>query len=361
MRRDEVRAAVGRLAPGARSQLLGLPDGRLAEHEEDARRALVELVGDGRRTLAGRAVAPRRAPRPRGRRPGRRDRGRPHRCQAAGVPDLVLALGRAPTTHRGTASGPSPSTTRRRRQGRAPWPPTAARSSRCPTSPATRCCWAPTCCDTSPAPRRSTSPSTDGRRARRPARRATRPVGHRLALVREPQARAAARRAAPRAGSATALEVGSSTGALAADLAAALRRPAGRRRQPARGRRGADAAGATRRRAGRTRPRYPHEWPGRPRSGFDLVVLSEVGYFLSPRELDGAGRADPRRASPPTACWCCATGATRSTGWPLDGPAVHAGRRGAGYVRSWRATSTATSSCSCSPHPSELPDPRASA
>ena len=51
----------------------------------------------------------------------------------------------------------------------------------------------------------------------------------------------------------------------------------------------------------------PQEWP---EGSFDLVVISEVGYFLSPAGLDGLIRRVPP-ASPRRAWWSCATGGTR--------------------------------------------------
>ena len=221
-----------------------------------------------------------------------------------------------------------------------------SRSSRCPTSPETRFCWARTCCGTSPEPERSTSPSPLGPRPRRPPRAGRRPVGHRLAVVRDPEAGAAPGRA-PRAEFRHGLEVGCSTGALAADLAHRCHDLLVVDASD-------NAVAAARNRLGRARPRArrtthrPPRVAGAPGRGFDLIVLSEVGYFLSPRDLDDVvGQSG--RGSRRTASWCCVTGATRSWAgrWTVRLCTRACSR--AAYVLSPRATAIGTSSCSCSP------------
>ena len=115
-----------------------------------------------------------------------------------------------------------------------------------------------------------------------------------------------------------ALEVGCSVGALAVDLAArcddlvALDSSAtavdlARRRT-------ADLDHVDVRRA-----RVPHDWPeGR----FDLVSVSEVGYFLSPRELaEVVERA--RAALTEEGHLVLCHWRHQPVGWPLAGPAVH--------------------------------------
>ncbi|MBD8042376.1 bifunctional PIG-L family deacetylase/class I SAM-dependent methyltransferase [Arthrobacter sp. Sa2BUA2] len=47
VREKELRGAVARLAPGAGVTLLGLPDGGLADHRQELARALAEVVADG--------------------------------------------------------------------------------------------------------------------------------------------------------------------------------------------------------------------------------------------------------------------------------------------------------------------------
>jgi LmbE family N-acetylglucosaminyl deacetylase/SAM-dependent methyltransferase len=68
----------------------------------------------------------------------------------------------------------------------------------------------------------------------------------------------------------------------------------------------------------------PHEWPeGR----FDLVVVSEVGYFLSPDELDGLVRRVASSLEPDGVVVLCHW-RHPIAGWPLDGAQVHAAFRG---------------------------------
>ncbi len=91
---------------------------------------------------------------------------------------------------------------------------------------------------------------------------------------------------------------GCSVGALAVDLAASCDRPAGHRRQP-------EAAACRQAADGGARPRRgAARWRARPVAGgpLDLVSISEVGYFLSPRQLAEVIRAQPclprRRRAP---------------------------------------------------------------
>lgn len=66
--------------------------------------------------------------------------------------------------------------------------------------------------------------------------------------------------------------------------------------------------------------RVPQEWPeGR----FDLVVVSEVGYFLSPAQLTGLVAAVRRSLEPGGVVVLCHW-RHELVGWPLDADAVHA-------------------------------------
>lgn len=117
------------------------------------------------------------------------------------------------------------------------------------------------------------------------------------------------------------LEVGSSTGVLAADLAGRCTRldvldasehAVARARERLDGRSGVEVRRAT----------LPDDWPLAPDGGFDLVVLSEVGYFLSPRRLDDLVervRADLAADG----VLLLAHWRHPIDGWPLDGPQVH--------------------------------------
>ena len=114
------------------------------------------------------------------------------------------------------------------------------------------------------------------------------------------------------------LEVGCSIGALATDLATRcdhlLAIDASETAVDLATRRTADLAHVDVRRA-----RLPEEWPdGR----FDLVSISEVGYFLSPRELDAVVES-ARRARTDDGHLLLCHWRHQPVGWPLAGPAVH--------------------------------------
>lgn len=72
----------------------------------------------------------------------------------------------------------------------------------------------------------------------------------------------------------------------------------------------------------------PEEWPdGR----FDLIVLSEIGYFLSPVALERTWTAVAGALRPGgTVVLCHWRGEVR--GWPLDGPAVHESAENSGEL-----------------------------
>ncbi|GAA1764760.1 hypothetical protein GCM10009795_009110 [Nocardioides hankookensis] len=124
--------------------------------------------------------------------------------------------------------------------------------------------------------------------------------------------------ALPRPAYGRTLEVGCSTGALAADLADRSRDLLAVDASPA-------AVSAATARLG-TRPGVaverrdlPGDWPP---GEFDLVVLSEVGYFLSPRDLDHlVARIDAALAPDGDLVLC--HWRHPIVGWPLDGPTVH--------------------------------------
>jgi LmbE family N-acetylglucosaminyl deacetylase len=129
--------------------------------------------------------------------------------------------------------------------------------------------------------------------------------------------------ALPDATYASALEIGCSVGALTQDLAGRCRHVTAIDLSPA------AVARAHHRLVGFDwvtveRRTVPDELPDGP---FDLVVLSEVGYFLSPRELDAtiAALEPTRHGGAVVAChWLHPV-----RGWPLDGAAVHRRLRGA--------------------------------
>ena len=79
--------------------------------------------------------------------------------------------------------------------------------------------------------------------------------------------------------------------------------------------------------------RVPDEWP---EGQFDLIVVSEVGYFLSPAALERLWRAVGRALAPGgTVVLCHWRGDVR--GWPLDGPRVHASVEDSGGLPPVRA------------------------
>ncbi|MFT4262828.1 MAG: hypothetical protein QM572_05560, partial [Nocardioides sp.] len=59
-----------------------------------------------------------------------------------------------------------------------------------------------------------------------------------------------------------------------------------------------------------------------PEGRFDLIALSEVGYFLSPRALDALVE-HARDALTPDGVVLLCHWRHPIAGWPLDGPAVH--------------------------------------
>lgn len=69
----------------------------------------------------------------------------------------------------------------------------------------------------------------------------------------------------------------------------------------------------------------PRDWPT---GEFDLVVVSEVGYFLSPSSLDGLRDRIIRSLTPDGTVVLCHW-RHEVDGWVLDGPAVHATLRSA--------------------------------
>jgi len=129
--------------------------------------------------------------------------------------------------------------------------------------------------------------------------------------------------ALPRASYRHGLEIGSSTGALAADLAARCDRllvvDASAHAVAAATERCAHLPGVR-----VEQRRLPEEWPQDPAGAgaFDLVVLSEVGYFLSPAALDLlVERIGSSLSSDGVVVLCHWRHPVH--GWPLDGADVH--------------------------------------
>lgn len=128
------------------------------------------------------------------------------------------------------------------------------------------------------------------------------------------------------------LEVGCSVGALAVDLATRCDRLLAVDASPA-------AVAAARSRIARTDPpgtsaspavrlaRVPGEWPG---GRFDLVCISEVGYFLSPGQLAEVVERCASSLTDDGHLLLCHW-RHQPAGWPLAGPAVHDAFLAAGF------------------------------
>ncbi len=333
VRRAELRTAVDRVAPGARVEHLGLPDSGLAAAGADGPQdpvttALVDLVGDGRRTLL---VAPWRGD-------GHPDHEAAGRAAAAaavrtgaelweypvwlwhsGAPDddapwdefAALDLDAEEAAHRAAAQAAHRSQVRAlsdRPGDEALLSPGFLRHFAGPRETYVRAAAA--------------DPSLDDLHAG-----SDDPWGVDVRWYEE-RKRALLLAALPRRRFRHGLEVGGSTGALAAALADRCDDLVVLDASPH------AAAAARERSAGRPDvrvevARVPHEWPDPPAGGFDLVVVSEVGYFLSPRDLDGLVE---RLRGDLAADGVLVLSHWRHPieGWPLDGADVHETVVGAG-------------------------------
>ncbi|GAB3445916.1 hypothetical protein GCM10027517_27500 [Phycicoccus ginsengisoli] len=119
------------------------------------------------------------------------------------------------------------------------------------------------------------------------------------------------------------LEVGCSTGVLTAELAARAESVLALDVSTEALRRAAKRLGPRGDRVELRRARVPRDWPeGR----FDLVVLSEVGYFWTPEELSGVVERIPSSLAPGGTVLLC-DWRYPVEGWPLDGEDVHAAVR----------------------------------
>jgi LmbE family N-acetylglucosaminyl deacetylase/SAM-dependent methyltransferase len=317
-RRAEVTEAVGRL--GARLVALGLPDGRLADHRTRLTTTLVELLGDGRQSLV---VAP-------WRRDGHPDHEAAGRAAATAAARTAARLWEYPVWwwHWATPDD-------------APWADLGVLQLDAAEVAAKAAACAAHVSQVAPL---SDAPGDEVLLA--PGFRAHFERDREVYVVQpvedtalddlhadeddpwrvdvdwyERRKRQLLLAALPRERFRSGLEVGSSTGALAEALA-------DRCDELVVVDASAHAVAAARERVG-CRPgvrveqrQVPDEWPTVPASGFDLVVLSEVAYFLSPLALEGLlARVEASLADDGALVLC--DWRHEVEGWPLDGPAVH--------------------------------------
>lgn len=320
IRRGELRAAVSRSAPGADVHHLGMPDGGLDNCADELVDALVGLVGDGRRTLI---VAP-------WRRDGHPDHDAAGRAAMAAAARTGSDLWQYPIWFWHWAQ-----------PDQAPWGTLAAvdldageMAAKADAQAEHRSQIAPL----SERPGDETLLSAELlRHFRGPREVFVREVPRDTALD-DLHARTAdpwgvnsrwyERRKRdlllamlPRRRFRQGVEIGGSTGALAAGLAdrcdtLLVLDSSSHAAQAARLRLGAHPRARVQVAA------VPRDWPTPPTTGFDLVVLSEAGYFLSPADLDALiGRIQADLAADGVLILCHWRHAVR--GWPLDGPDVH--------------------------------------
>ena len=356
VRRTEVRDAVRALAPTATTHSWGLPDGALSDRADELLAALVRLVGDGRRTLL---VAP-------WRHDGHTDHEAAGRAAATAAVRTGARLLEYPIWwwHWG-------------RPDRAPWDRLRVLDLDEAESAARARAQA--------AHRSQTEPLSDqaGAEVLLSASFLQHFAGPRETYVVEPaedtalddlharvsdpwgtdsrwyelRKRSLLLAALPRPTFRHGLEIGSSTGALAADLASRCQQllvvdSSAEAVTTARARlQGIDTVRVE-------QLTVPREWPAPPAGGFDLVVLSEVGYFLSPADLDRLVerlRTDLADDGVVVLChW-----RHPIVGWPLDGAAVHTVLTSAGLrpvVADYRDRDLELLVLA---DPAELPDPEA--
>ncbi|WP_134740927.1 bifunctional PIG-L family deacetylase/class I SAM-dependent methyltransferase [Nocardioides sp. 503] len=318
LRRDEAVAALAELVPAATPTVLGLPDGGVAASEEELVTRLVEVVGDGRATLL---VAP-------WRHDGHPDHDAAGRAAATAAARTGAMLWEYPVWawHWG-------------RPDDAPWSrlhrldlDPAARSAKRRAMAAHRSQVAPLSAQAGdetllgpdllahfvrPSEHFVLEPLVDDALDDLHADGAD-PWGADSRWY-ERRKRALLLAALPRERFGRGLEVGASRGALARDLATRCDRllavEQGAQAAASAGERLVDLGHVEVRRAA-----VPDEWPeGR----FDLVVVSEVGYFLSPLALDGlVERLSSSLTDDGVVVLCHWRHPVE--GWVLDGPDVHA-------------------------------------
>ncbi|MBS2938456.1 PIG-L family deacetylase [Nocardioides sp. J2M5] len=318
IRREELRAATAALAPDATVRCLGLPDGDVAGHEDEVVAALVETIGTGGADVV--LCAPWRGD-------GHPDHEAVGRAAAvaASRTDALLLEYPVWAWHWG---GPGTFPDRTVRVALAPGDVEGKRtavgrhtSQVAPLSPA-------------PGDEVMLGPDLLAHFAR-PAEVFIAPASHagddaldrvhrddpdpwQVDSAYERRKRALTLASLPRERYADALEVGCSVGALAVDLASRcdhlLAVDASEAAIALARRRTADVAHLEVRRA-----RVPEQWPDGQR---DLVCVSEIGYFLSPRELREVVDLALGSLTDDGHLVLCHW-RHQPVGWPLAGPAVH--------------------------------------
>ncbi len=321
LRGSEVKEALHELAPGAGLTLLNGEDGRLHEHEQGLVDLLVRLVKDGRRTLI---VAP-------WRHDGHPDHDAAGRAAATTAHRTGATLWEYPIWWWHWA-----------RPGEAPWGQLVQLDLTVVATRRRRRALAQHRSQTEPL---SDEPGDEallsslfvqhftGPRERFVLQRTSDDSLDRLHRAEpdpwgvderryERRKRALSLAMLPRDRFARGLEIGCSVGALTADLAphcdalVALDSSS----SAVESARGRLAAGRS---TGQVEVRLadvPAEWP---EGVFDLIVVSEIGYFLSPRDLDELAERIEGSLAPDGVLLLCHW-RHRVVGWPLNGGQVHA-------------------------------------
>lgn len=320
-REVELHEAVEVLSPGTRAELLGLPDGEVADHEAAIVARVVEIVGDGRDTLL---VAPWRGD-------GHPDHEAVGRAAATVAARTGARLLEYPIWfwHWGSPDAAPWSTAVRLELDRATAVVKRAavathRSQVAPLSPAPgdETLLTPAFLEHFATPYEifwEGAVADDALDGLHEAEDDPWGVDRRFYERRKRDLLLAM---LPRERFRRAVEVGCSTGALAADLAGRCDDLVALDASPA-----AVAAARDRLPGADVRlAQVPDDWPD---GEADLVVVSEVGYFLSPHALDGLA-ARIVATLPPDGVVVLCHWRHRVVGWPLDGPAVHDALRAAG-------------------------------
>lgn len=326
LRAVELDEAVSLLSPGTRPELLGMPDGGVARCEDELVARLVALVGDGRRTLL---VAPWRHDA----HPDHEAAGRAAATTAARTGARLLEY---PVWfwHWAMPVDAPWGTARRLDLDPVEWTTKQAavaahRTQVAPLSPepGDEALLTPAFLEHFAAPYEVfwEVPPTDG--ALESLHEATADPWGVDRRWYERRKRAVLLAMLPRPGFRRGLEVGCSTGALAAELAERCGSLVALDASPS------AIARATRRLSPYRhvevrRGTVPDTWPAGAHD-LDLVVVSEVGYFLSHQALEGLARRIVDSLAPDGVVMLCHW-RHDIVGWPLDGPAVHAALLSAG-------------------------------